>query len=566
MKLLKNSILTQSFTTFTIILIVFLFLQGVFGILFINNLAKQEEQTIELLKENATVQADTIVETTKNITTSFSLSTITRNLIYPDTYNNKTLAVDSFQASVQNIIYSNPYIDDIVLVTNTGEKYNTDSSSLNFSNDNTYKSEQYNNLTEDNYFSYFSSDNTLVLIRKIYSRTEESTWYFSVGYIYFVIDFEEAFQNVTDNSTILSENVLIAASDTYGTEYNYGYTSLQGDLGKSFSTKIFNDSIDINISYGEYFSSINTLYVFWITTNTVLLIFSITLIFALLMIKIKNPLYSLLSQLKSIEELNKNQRLEVNGGAEINYLAQTINTLLDSTRVSTKKIIETQAKLYELEIENKESNFYALQSQINPHFLYNTLQCIRGITLIHNVPEIADICTDIAKIFRYSIKGENLVSLSNELEILENYIHIMQIRFDNRYKITTCIPNEMLNTKISKLTFQPILENSFNYGLFNTYNDGFIKIIGKRKNGHNVFYIVDNGEEVDQQNIRAINKKIQLEKTLPIRGKNAASIGLINVYQRLSALFEDDVSVLITRRFNTTIVKITVPNEIFKNK
>ena len=82
-----------------------------------------------------------------------------------------------------------------------------------------------------------------------------------------------------------------------------------------------------------------------------------------------------------------------------------------------------------MELSKKQTQLYAYQSQINPHFLYNMLQCMRGISLMHGIQEVAQICTNMADLFRYSIKGAFLVYLEDELSIVDKYLYMIRVRF-----------------------------------------------------------------------------------------------------------------------------------------
>ena len=106
--------------------------------------------------------------------------------------------------------------------------------------------------------------------------------------------------------------------------------------------------------------------------------------------------------------------------------------MLDRISSLNQRDIESQARIYEMELNKKQTQIYAYQSQINPHFLYNMLQCMRGISLMHDIPEVAQICTNMADLFRYSIKGAFLVPLENELNIIDKYLYMIEVRFQGQ--------------------------------------------------------------------------------------------------------------------------------------
>ena len=102
-----------------------------------------------------------------------------------------------------------------------------------------------------------------------------------------------------------------------------------------------------------------------------------------------------------------------------------------------------------------------LQSQINPHFLYNTLACIRGIALENNVRVIAELVTNMATLYRYSIKGGAYVQLSSELEIIQRYLYIMNLRMDNKFRVRMEIPEQLKSCWIAKMICNHLWKTRF---------------------------------------------------------------------------------------------------------
>lgn len=110
-----------------------------------------------------------------------------------------------------------------------------------------------------------------------------------------------------------------------------------------------------------------------------------------------------------------------------------------------------------MEISKKETQIYAYQSQINPHFLYNMLQCMRGISLLNGMKEVANICTYMAELFRYSIKGQNYVTLKEELYIIDKYLYIISVRYQNKITYKIFINENLQYCRIPKMILQPIV-------------------------------------------------------------------------------------------------------------
>ena len=129
--------------------------------------------------------------------------------------------------------------------------------------------------------------------------------------------------------------------------------------------------------------------------------------------------------------------------------------------------IEHNEREYERALTQKQSTLIALQSQINPHFLYNTLDSIRGQALMHNIPEIADMTESLSSIFRYSISRQStMVPLRDELRNIQIYFSIQQYRFQNRFSMdVSCEDPSALDCYLPKLTLQPLVENCIFHGL-----------------------------------------------------------------------------------------------------
>src|SRR5690606_40501334 len=136
-----------------------------------------------------------------------------------------------------------------------------------------------------------------------------------------------------------------------------------------------------------------------------------------------------------IDDLTNRKRIEIKGGNEIAVIGGYINDMLDRTELMTQKILDAQNALYMAQISETRAQISLLQSQINPHFLYNTLECIRSIALYYGVTEIVDISTCMGKIFRYALKEEEIVTIENELECVQDYFTIISIRYGVRFSL-----------------------------------------------------------------------------------------------------------------------------------
>lgn len=237
------------------------------------------------------------------------------------------------------------------------------------------------------------------------------------------------------------------------------------------------------------------------------------------------------------------QRLAIHSSNEISLLARTLNRMLDNIDAMNRKVVSSQEKLYKAELAKKHAQFAAFQSQVNPHFLYNTLDCIRSIALTRDVPEIFDITTAMAKIFRYSIKENNDVRVGDELECMRDYFKIIQIRQGNRFRIECRVGEDIMQAIIPKMILQPIVENAIFHGLEQKKGEGTLSIRGRAvADGILQFEIEDDGKGMSEEMLHELRRHIAawdpLEETPAVMERK--SLGLLNIDRRIKLLYGKD--------------------------
>ena len=220
--------------------------------------------------------------------------------------------------------------------------------------------------------------------------------------------------------------------------------------------------------------------------------------------------------------------------------------------------IEHNEREYERALTQKQSTLIALQSQINPHFLYNTLDSIRGQALMHNIPEIADMTESLSSIFRYSISRQStMVPLRDELRNIQIYFSIQQYRFQNRFSMdVSCEDPSALDCYLPKLTLQPLVENSIRHGFGIDNSSSYldvpsIKIEVYRDDPWLYLRVIDNGSGID------IERATQILHTGTDGQKH---VGLNNVYQRLVFFYGETVKITFSSiPYYENIVQIRIP-------
>ena len=222
---------------------------------------------------------------------------------------------------------------------------------------------------------------------------------------------------------------------------------------------------------------------------------------------------------------------------------------------------------YSAHLMKVQAQINALNSQINPHFLYNTLEMIRSQALIQGAEDVAEMAETLSLMFRYSIsKGDNLVTFREEMENLERYFTIQQYRFPNRFTLEKIFPDseEIMNCRIPKLTLQPLIENAVYHGLEKKLGKGTITVraftVGKRL----TIRVHDDGEGIAPERLEELQKAIEMGISYVYTDKRSKGNGvaLINVNQRIQLQFGREYGLSISSVLHKgTIVELTLPVE-----
>lgn len=258
-------------------------------------------------------------------------------------------------------------------------------------------------------------------------------------------------------------------------------------------------------------------------------------------INIFAPLNQIFTFLGQYSLTSKKQRIKLQNQTEIGIVADKINEMIDNIEYLSRNIVETQQKLYESELAQKDASLYALQSQLNPHFMYNTLDCICGIANVSNVPQISDVVAALAKMLRYNLSEGSDVSLMREIEIAENYLTIMRIRRPNCFTSDFQISEEAKNTRCLKMLLQPIIENTFKHG-FNSYiTNGKIIISAATDADCLLITIFDNGCGIPREKLSSMLHKLDtFETSLYASSNGSIHVGLANIQNRIRLNYGND--------------------------
>lgn len=242
--------------------------------------------------------------------------------------------------------------------------------------------------------------------------------------------------------------------------------------------------------------------------------------------KISRPIRELDESVKAYEA-GAMPDIYIGGSAEIRHLGYSVQKSYEQIEALMKEIIQQQT-------ERRKSELDALQSQINPHFLYNTLESITWMIEAQRNKEAVVMISELAKLLRVSLsRGKTIISIGDELQHSRSYMNIQRVRYKERFKVEFLIDEEIKNYCIVKLVIQPLLENAIYYGVGNMDedDDGQILIRGEKKGEDIYISIEDNGmgmPEDIRSNILTDNSKVP---------KHGSGVGVINVHSRISLMF-----------------------------
>ena len=256
-----------------------------------------------------------------------------------------------------------------------------------------------------------------------------------------------------------------------------------------------------------------------------LFLFLLAMINAFISDKISNPIKRLDGSVREIESGNLDVEIVPSGSYEVEHLGKSIKNMLGRIKVLMSDLVaEHNAK--------RKSEFDTLQSQINPHFLYNTLDIIVWMIENENSDKAVSIVTALAKFFRISLsKGKNIITVKDEVEHVRNYLMIQNMRFKNRFEYSIDVDEEVLSYSSLKLMLQPLVENAIYHGMEFMDGDGEIDVKVFKEDDSLYFTITDNGLGMSEDMVEAL-----LSKDF-VPSKKGSGIGVKNVNERIKLYF-----------------------------
>ncbi|NLH96023.1 MAG: sensor histidine kinase [Clostridiaceae bacterium] len=290
----------------------------------------------------------------------------------------------------------------------------------------------------------------------------------------------------------------------------------------------------------------------------VIVLSAVTLVIAVNIVK---PINKLVNGMKKVQEGEGNVQIEVDREDELGFLQKTFNEM-------SGEIHHLVNWVYREQLTRKEAELKALQSQINPHFLFNTLEAINWMAQLNNVPEISETVSDLSDLMEASIgRDDRLITLEEEFQYADKYISLQKRRFGDKIELIKNVQPDVLGIEIPRLLIQPLIENAVYHGIERNRGRGTITLNAYRdKKGCLCVEVIDNGAGMEPEELEELNARLTLDNNAYFRGlggNRRKSIGIENVNRRIKLFYGEQYGLKMESMVGEfTKVTIRIPCEV----
>ena len=265
---------------------------------------------------------------------------------------------------------------------------------------------------------------------------------------------------------------------------------------------------------------------------------------------VTKPLSTLAHRLRRVGSGNFTTTTDINGSLEITNLAENFNSMI-------YQIDELIKKNYISQLNEKTAQLIALEAQINPHFLYNTLQAISAEAIVNHQDKINDMITALASMLRYTIKSKDLVFLNQEIKHVNDYLLLQQARFEERLSYELMIDSNTNKLLIPKISIQALVENSIIHGVSGEVTNIHISINARLREDYLIIHVIDDGNGIKETILKNLNSQFLNPKHTSHQN---SEIGLMNLHNRLQLLYNGKASLtILSSKGHGTIVILKIP-------
>ena len=261
------------------------------------------------------------------------------------------------------------------------------------------------------------------------------------------------------------------------------------------------------------------------------------------------PLYDLKKVMDQVETDNFQHTVHIHSHDEFARLGRSFNQMME-------KINYLISEVYQKELVQKELEYKVLKAQINPHFLYNTLDTIRWLALYGETEKVERVAISLAQLLKASLKeSKEMVPIKTEMEYIDAYLYIQKTRFE-KINVSINMDDHILNLYIPRFILQPLVENAFIHGLEKKIGSGSLIISGTQSVKGIKIRIIDNGAGIGDEKLTTLFNDT-INQNLERRGTGT---GLKNVHKRIQTLYGEEYGLSIQSSLNTgTIVEVLLP-------
>ncbi len=314
----------------------------------------------------------------------------------------------------------------------------------------------------------------------------------------------------------------------------------------SFSDNL---SILLEVSMENLIESQEVFYSSIILLDFVLIVLSLSIL-KFKLDKLTERTDKVLQAMQEVKEGNLKVQIPIdNESDEISYISQHFNEMC----IELNKYIN---KSYLAEINQKKAEMIALQNQINPHFLYNTLECIRMKAVCNGDKDVGKMLYNLSFLFRKQVKDSNLITIKSELEYCRRYMEIFKFRYREKFNFEINCSEDLLDNEIIKFTIQPLIENYFIHGIRLQENNNYIELNVIKENGDIKIIIDDNGKGIVEDKLEEINGNLSTELEENIGDK---SIGIINAHARIVGAYGERYGIKLGNNDKGARIMILIP-------
>lgn len=259
------------------------------------------------------------------------------------------------------------------------------------------------------------------------------------------------------------------------------------------------------------------------------------------------PLSEIVEVMKKVQQGDTTARVLIKKEDEFGFIADNFNMTLDKLNALYETNLEKQNRLRLSEIK-------ALHAQINPHFLYNTLDSIKWLAKLNGVEDIVIMVSQLGRLLKNSINNQNdSIQIREEINLVKSYLAIQKIRYGDKFEVEICVDKDIMDCVVPKFIIQPLVENAIIHGIENKIGNAQLIIKGTRENDTIIFDIIDDGVGIKEEDLGKL-------KQMDYEGDDKESIGIKNVDKRIKLYYGQEYGLDIKSKENVgTTTRITMP-------